>query len=156
MIIKYKDKTGKVYIKEFNNLADAQKRISELQKGAGIEPLMGDLYKSELTAIKQELNNMNETIDQRLLKQLLNEGILKEGDVVYIATSNWQNIWDSNRSLHRFPSDDIMEKLKPIYINKSLGKITKVTDKGFNVDFDGVTFFMKPEWISLLSGKKTL
>jgi hypothetical protein len=93
-------------------------------------------------------------ITDKILKLFLNES-LKENDVVYISTANWQNIWSGNRGLHRFPSDEIVEKLKPIYTNKSLGTITKDTGNGYNVKFDDQTFFLKPEYISLLSGKKT-
>lgn len=93
-------------------------------------------------------------IQDRLTNLFLNENF-KVDDVVYISTANWQNIWEGNRGLHRFPSDEIVEKLKPIYSKKSLGTITKDNGNGYNVKFDDQVFFLKPEYISLLSGKKT-
>jgi hypothetical protein len=97
---------------------------------------------------------MREPLSERLANVLLKESF-EEGEVVYISTANWQQLWSSNRGLHRFPSDEIMEKLKPYYVNKSLGKVTKVLDNGYNVKFGEQIFFMKDEFLSLLSGKKT-
>ena len=77
------------------------------------------------------------------------------GDVVYISTDNWNQMWIGNRGLQRYPSDDYMTKLKPHFVNKTLGKIEDVYENGSaDVKFNDKTFRLKVDWLTKLEGGK--
>jgi hypothetical protein len=95
-------------------------------------------------------------IHDRMMKRLISEDFSKD-DVVYISTENWNIMFDGNRSLKRYPSDDYIKKLKPFYVNKILGKVTDVYENGtIDVKFNELTFGLKNEFVTKLKeGEKS-
>ncbi len=93
-------------------------------------------------------------ISDRLLKILIDEDY-SDGDIVYISLENWDLMFSGNRGLHRYPSDDYMNKLKPFYVNKTLGKIIDVYDNNtIDVKFNDMTFGLKNEFVTKLKDKQ--
>lgn len=90
-------------------------------------------------------------ISDRTIQLLIRENFNKN-DVVYISTENWNIMFDGNRSLQRFPSDDYMKKLKPFFVNKILGKVVDVYTNGtIDVKFNQFTFGLKNEFVTKLA-----
>jgi microsomal dipeptidase-like Zn-dependent dipeptidase len=80
----------------------------------------------------------------------MNEAPIKRkvGDKVILSHKAFQNIVNGNRSIHAFPSDSYIEKIRK-HIG-CIGVVTHTWTIGFDatIDFNGESFHMKDHWVS--------
>jgi hypothetical protein len=75
------------------------------------------------------------------------------GQRVVITADNYQTIYNSNRSIHVFPSDSFLRVVRQLMTQKVVGTVSRrfVPGYEFNVTFDnGTVLQMKDHWVTVV------